>query len=190
MMHDQALNGNVNAQYTLKLKALAAAEDEGKWITAIWLHERPHRFEALERMQDFMDDEEFWEAVSAVWTDSENIWQHQEGWEEILSSDRPCREAMMEEGERTFLRLCPDELKVYRGFNREGRADGLSWTHDVGKAEWFARYLCHEPHQRKTVVEGTIRKSDILAIFDGRNENEVVAFPEAVFDRTERAIPD
>lgn len=190
MMHDQALNGKVNKQYALKVKALAEAEDAGKWITAIWLHERPHRFEALERMQDFMGDEEFWEAVSAVWTDSENIWQHQEEWEFLLSSDRPGRESMMEEGERAFLRLCPPELKVYRGINRDGRADGLSWTHDRGKAEWFANYLCFEPHQRKIVVEGTIRKDDILAIFDGRDEFEVVAFPESVFNRTEHAIPD
>lgn len=190
MMHDQALNAHVNRQYVMKVKALTELEDRDEWMSAVWIHERPHRFEALERMQDFMPDKEFWETVAEVWTDSENIWQHQEEWEWLLSSERPGREHIMDDGERMFLRLLPRTVTVYRGYHRDGREDGLSWTHDPSRAEFFATYMCYGKEELvPRVVKGTVAKSDIIAIFDGRNENEIIVCdPSCIYDREETVI--
>lgn len=188
MLYHPALNKELNGTYRLKVKALADAEDAGKWVEAIMLYERPHRFEALERMQDFMTDREFWEMASEVWTDSENIWQHEEEWIELLNSERSGRDYMMDDGEKMFLSLLPAVVTVYRGYSRDGRADGLSWTHDASRAAFFAKYLLMAGG-RPRVVTGKVRKTDILAVFDGRNENEIVVCePDCVYDREEWEI--
>ena len=57
----------------------------------------------------------------------------------------------------------------------------LSWTLNKEKAEWFA----HRFNQDGTVYEAQIDKKHIFAIFNGRNESEVVLDPQYLTDITE-----
>jgi hypothetical protein len=49
------------------------ARASGDWCTYIWLHERPYRVEALQDIAFNLRGREYWEMVSHVWSDSENI---------------------------------------------------------------------------------------------------------------------
>lgn len=63
-------------------------------------------------------------------------------------------------------------VTVYRGV-RVNNYRGLSWTTDKKVAEWFARRFGTNGH-KCYVFTGTIKKKDIIGLFDSRNEKEVV----------------
>lgn len=67
----------------------------------------------------------------------------------------------------------PDTLTVYRGVAVGRNPQGLSWTMDRDKAEWFA----HRFDRNGTtgyLQSATIKKEDVLAYFNSRNEEEIV----------------
>jgi hypothetical protein len=49
----------------------------------------------------------------------------------------------------------------------------LSWTTDKEKAEWFARRFAIAT--QPLLVRGTVAKKDVMAVFLGREESEVVS---------------
>jgi hypothetical protein len=64
----------------------------------------------------------------------------------------------------------PETLTVYRGCQKGINENGLAWTLNKGKAEWFANRL----DKKGIVLEKTISKSEIVAFFQGRQEEEVI----------------
>ena len=81
----------------------------------------------------------------------------------------------MTETERRRLAELEETVTVYRGatpYNARN-VKALSWTLDKKKAEWFA----HRFGEKGTVYTAQIKKGDILAVFTGRNESEVVLNP-------------
>jgi hypothetical protein len=79
----------------------------------------------------------------------------------------------------------PDEcVVIYRGDLGDG--DGISWTTDLQRAEWFARY-CRGPRAAfvgipagygvPTVWRAEILGQEVLGYFDDRKEQEVVLRP-------------
>ena len=85
-------------------------------------------------------------------------------------------EILMDAEERTQLQSLDDPVTIYRGVTsynaRNVRA--LSWTLDEDVARWFASRFGE--HGR--VYQAQIAKDDILAIFTGRNESEVIVDPK------------
>lgn len=65
-----------------------------------------------------------------------------------------------------------DMVMIYRGVKVNDHR-GLSWTTDRNIAEWFAKRLTHNG-DKCYVFTGKIEKEDIIAIFNSRNEKEVV----------------
>ena len=75
-----------------------------------------------------------------------------------------------------------DIVTVYRGVTsyNANNIKALSWTLDREKAEWFA----HRFDEEGTVYEAQIEKKHILALFNGRNESEVIIDPNHLIDIT------
>ena len=63
-----------------------------------------------------------------------------------------------------------DTVTVYRGCQKGINEDGISWTLKRDKAEWFATRFGKEGK----VLEMSINKEKIVAVFTGRNEFEAV----------------
>jgi hypothetical protein len=84
----------------------------------------------------------------------------------------------------------PDEFPVYRGFIGK-RGKGLSWTIDQSKAEWFARRFAMLTHLgQPRLMEGIVKKKDVLAYFNGWKEKEIVVDPANVRSlRTSAVLP-
>lgn len=155
-----------------KLNKLLAANDfEG----AVWLYERPFRFPAFQKYASLMSDGCYWTVLSGVWTDSENIWQNFDEWVQFWSSKRQGQETVMDQAEWLAYQALPEVVTVYRGTER-GRKLGMSWTLSRKRAEWFAKRF----QRRPLVVTGTVAKRHVLAVFHGRNEDEVVVLPRHV----------
>ncbi len=90
---------------------------------------------------------------------------------------------LMDEDEYREFQGLDDTLTVYRGvtaYNAEN-IKALSWTLSRQTAEWFA----HRFGEDGTVYEATIAKEHICALFNGRNESEVIVDPKYLTDITE-----
>lgn len=173
-MHRMANNMLVQKQ-----ELLDEAEREGDWAKALVLYERPYRLDAFCQYEELMDNEQYWQLLGQIWTDSENIFQAREQWTELLHSDRPGRsEGLMEEDERQRLCELPDRVEIYRGFCHRDGEKGLSWTLSRERAEWFAHRLRRESDPPPRLVVAEARREDILALFTRRSEDEVVILPE------------
>jgi hypothetical protein len=178
--HSPISNKQLNKRFALKKEEIVEAQKAGDWRRYVFMHERPFRFNALQAVQDkFINGEDYWRVVGNVWTDSENIYQHFAAWKRLWGSDLAGRQAMMDEDELEELAAMPEILTVYRGFELKSAQRGLSWTTNRDKAVWFAKRL-REPRQKSLVAQATVQKKDVLAYFNGRNENEVVVLPRSL----------
>lgn len=165
-------NKRLNAQYEYKLGALDEAFDEGKWGSYVFLHERPYRINAFRDICDYMDDKEYWELLSSVWSDTENL----HAWGDVESLfERPGREDhFMDDGDRRAFRdMFGDEIHIHRGHTHLNQA-GWSWTSDYDRAMWFATRFDADGK----VTSTTVAKDKVLAYFTGRGENEIVVNPK------------
>jgi hypothetical protein len=165
----------LNESYRQKSKGIEEALKEKKWSRYIFYHERPYRLAALLRCHEAgLHDEAYWNFVGDVWVDSDNIWQNIKTWRKIWSQPDPNRAACMDAEEREHYFGLPDSLTVYRGVKLRKAVNGLSWTFDLERAKWFARRWATK-EQQSMVAIGTVHKKNILAVFLGRNEKEIVS---------------
>jgi len=175
-------NALYNEQYRYKQKAVEEAREKGKWGSFIFLHERPHRFEAFDEIAYMLTDEEYWELLGKVWSDTENLWQIY-FISRLLRSPRGSRERMMDEKERAFLAKLPDQFMIYRGHHTVNRR-GYSWTLSYNKAKWFAHRFQRAGH----VAIASVRKEHVIAYLGGRNELEIVVDPANIEFKTLRKL--
>ena len=169
-------NALANVQYADKVKRIADVKEESNWFIYVWLHERPYRLEALLEIADLMDDDDYWQLVADVWIDSENIWQNMDEWIDLLGSERPGREHMMVDDAPQTLAALGQTFTIYRGCLREVNEDGLSWTLDRERAEWFAHRFAdmREDNEEAVVIEAVVDSSAVVALLTSRSENEIV----------------
>jgi hypothetical protein len=177
--HFAHMRWRCNDQYAYKRAALEEAMRNHDWNSVIWLHERPYRRDALWTIRRKLTDREYWDLVGMVWTDSDNIWQWGNLTRQLMGSQRPGRQYIMDEEERAALAAMPDTLTIYRGLTSRGTRKGWSWTLDRAKAGWFAKRLAQEGDE-PIVLTGTVSKAHVIAYFTGRGEEEIVVNPRDV----------
>lgn len=170
IFHTPEQNYRMNKYLEYKLQAVEEALDKKEYATYIFLHERPHRLEAFCDVERKLTDEQYWELLGDVWTDSENIWQNKIIWGALLTSDRPKREFFMNEDERAEFEKLPETLTIYRGYQPRKNKIGYSYTTSKEKATWFANRF----HKNGDVDTKKIKKKRIFAYLTRRNESEIL----------------
>ena len=75
-----------------------------------------------------------------------------------------------DDGNKQSYETLPKTMILYRGAH-EDYVDGMSWTSDIKRAEWFAQRLGTKGMSVYTI---TVPRELVLAKFDRRNENEYV----------------
>lgn len=171
--------GIVNARYLAKKERLAEALAEGNWWEYVYLHSRPYRATALAvlkaKVGDRMSTEELAHQIAWVWTDSENIHECHDAWDDLLEwMDPEARRHLMDEEELAEFDALPERITVYRGCIADLNEDGLSWTLERKTASWFARRFAGLREGEPRVLVGTVDKADVIAYFTSRNEAEIV----------------
>jgi len=174
LFYNAGMNAMYNSQYKAKLEYIERAKSQKNWSSYIWIHERPYRLEKFVEIEDELSDQEYWELLGGIWSDSENLWQYGAilGW--LINKERPGREAMMDEREKEFLAKLPDEFTIYRGHQTKNRL-GYSWTLSYWRAKWFANRF---NQKGQGVIKAKIKKEHVVAALLGRNEFEIVASPK------------
>lgn len=163
-------NGSANAYYEQKRSAVEKATGDKNYKQFVWLFERPYRVEAFIKIADKLSNTDYWRLLSDVWIDTENQYAYVNEWKKLLSSKRSNRHYMMTEEEDNTLRSLPAQVTIYRGCQKGINEDGLSWTLDKSKAEFFANRFS----KKGIILERTVSKNDIVAILLGRGESEVI----------------
>lgn len=167
-------NAQYNKDYKAKLVELRRRLHDHDYNHVITLLcEKPYRIQAFERFAKRLNDSDYWNTLREVWEMSENIWQNRALWIRMLRSERPNRDSFMTDEEQRFLKSKPAKFVVYRGRSCKHRGSGVSWTLSREKAEWFAaRYGL--PGR---VLIRRVRKSEVFAYLDGRQEQEIILLP-------------
>ena len=80
------------------------------------------------------------------------------------------KQVLMNEDEINAYDSLGDYVTIYRGSVNKKGYKGICWTLDKGTAEWFAKRF----HNEGYVHEATIKKEDIIAVLNGRNEKELI----------------
>jgi hypothetical protein len=167
-----------NSLYAEKTRMVEEAIEHGDLDECVFFHERPHRLEAFLTYLEIKEvsDAEYWQMLSEVWEDSESIWQEKDAWDGSWNSERPDKSAAMTAEAREELAKLSDPITVYRGCPvGESHDDhGLSWTLNLEKARWFAKRFA-ALRGPCLVLEGQVGKSDVHALLQGRNEQEIVS---------------
>lgn len=166
-------NGIANLMYVEKTIQVKKALEEHNYDRYVFLHERPYRIDAFIKIQNLLQDVTYWELLSAVWIDTENMWQHLDDWKILLTSLRPHKEMLMTEEERQFKDNLKNRVQIYRGCELGVNEIGLSWTLSKEKAEWFANRF----GKNGIVRERPINKPEIIAYINARGEQEIIVKP-------------
>ena len=163
-------NGSANAYYEQKSKAVEKAIADKNYKQFVWLFERPYRLEAFIKIADKLSDTDYWKLLSDIWIDTENQYTYLKEWKKLLASKRSNRHYMMDEEEDNILRSLPELVTIYRGCQKGINENGLSWSLDKSKAEFFANRF----GKKGIILERTVSKNDIVAVLTGRGESEVI----------------
>jgi hypothetical protein len=111
---------------------------------------------------------------------SSNNFEYRDQIRELFLSDRIIKEYLMTKDEIKRLTDLPNEITIYRGMSEleeENKEYGVSWTLDKSIAEKFAKSYLHNydtRSQKHFVKSLEIKKSNVLAYFNDRNEEEVI----------------
>jgi len=89
--------------------------------------------------------------------------------------DLSLRHLMMDKKDREKFEKLPDKLTLYRGQGIDAEGLGWSWSLSRDVAVFFAKRF---PYGE--VLQGESKKSDVIAYFTGRNEDEIVVPRESV----------
>lgn len=149
---------------------IANAEKLEQCLNAV---NKGNRFDFLNFLHKYgvITDQECADMVYSIWTMQERFYNCGMAKTKMIK--------FMKMAEKTLvlpedIAKLPDDsmITIYRGV-KENDYKGLSWTIDRNIAEWFAKRFSYNVN-KVYLFSGQLKKRDIIAFFDCRNENEVV----------------
>lgn len=144
----------------------------------MWHIRKPYRLVFLKYIKDYLPLDDFSSLFAEIWITSENPngdvnVSIDESASYFKMSNKKC---LMDEEELEYYNNLPDTMTVYRGVAKGRVRYGLSWTDDKEVALWFAKRFRGSNY----VLQGEAKKEDVLAYFNGRNEQELVIHPSNI----------
>lgn len=123
----------------------------------------------------------YWYALGLAYIDTDNLYEHRKEVRRAFTERAPNgRQNLMTAAEQRALAKLPDEVTIYRAMTKKeaaGKTFGVSWTLSKKVAEFFRDDYARNhatSHLEKVIKEKVVKKSDIIAVFNGRKEKEVI----------------
>jgi hypothetical protein len=135
----------------------------------------PYHLTFFKYIKDYLSKEDYARLLADAWVYSEN--PNQDVNVSVRTAAGYFKKAdkrlLMSEEDYKIYQSLPEEFPVYRGVGVGRNPDGLSWTAHKEKALWFAgRFDTEKEHGY--LQKATVRKVQVLAYFNIRNEDELV----------------
>jgi hypothetical protein len=141
------------------------------------------RFEAFLHIACALEGKLYWYALRNAYDMSDDLFHYKERVLCAFSSSKPNREKLMSKSEQVMLASLPSTVRIWRGMTLEEKTlkiYGVSWTLDKAVAEYFANVYPRNHStgkSKKIVVSLEVPRESIIAIFDEREEKEVIYLP-------------
>jgi len=139
---------------------------------------KPYALTFLKFSEPYLSQEDLSKILASAWTMSENPNSDANLTKRRLVSMFRSADpsVLMDEDERRTLADLDATVTVYRGVttHNANNVRALSWTLDYDTAKWFASRF----GESGTIYEAQVKREDILALFKGRNEAEVIIDPK------------
>ncbi len=151
-----------NRQYEYIKSKRATLFAAGDYEGFVCMTERPYRLDALVQIitTGKCNAEKLAHLLINVWIGSENPSNNEFIWRGLFAEFR---------NTRTFQKSkqdLPPQITIWRGGNK----DGLSWTTDKEKANWFANRF----NQSAPVHKRIILRDEAVCFIPDRNESEII----------------
>ena len=154
-----------------------------------FLINKPYALAFVKYAQPYLSQKDFSHLLSDAWVktempNSDSNFTTNEFVKLFRVADKT---ALMEDSELEEYIGLSDKMTIYRGV-KSGTPNNikkLSWTLDYDKAEWFAKRF----DENGLVYEATIKKENILALFNRRGESEVIVDPRYLMNITPCEAP-
>jgi hypothetical protein len=166
----------INDEYQRRLDSIHQSFRDKDWISFLDTFEAPYQLLAFAVVSEQMTDIEYWETLRFVWMSTENPFQCLGHCVRLFSSRRAGRDRLMSDQDRATLDGLPEKLTIYRGYSVNFQnKKGISWTlksevaHRLGGRR--GRYMANEQAE---IREETVKKEDIVAYMNFRNEEEII----------------
>ena len=156
-------------------KRMAAEIDRGDLIHIFLLMNTPYHLVFLKYIEPYLSDKDLAERLADVWVSTENPNQDADCTIPYLTKlfKRCDKRYLMTPEDYEVYENLPEQFTVYRGV-AVGRAhNGLSWTRNKEKAIWFANRF-NTKSKRGYLLTTVVNKSDVLAYFNTRGEEEIL----------------
>lgn len=134
------------------------------------------RISVFKRYASSVDD-------ATYWTELKNCYMMQDYkkisfklLKSLFLADRPQKELLMNDEESAIFSHLPAEFTVYRGTTAKEKSPnlGLSWTLKKEIAQQFSDKKSISQHAKGVVLTEHIKKSDTIAYFNERQEEEII----------------
>ena len=138
-----------------------------------WCNSYERIFEVFTLMYRLKSRADRLKLLGMNWKCSDNVGRYAHEIRCTIGTEGPILPMMNARERRAYDKL-PEEVTIYRGCDRK-RLDGMSWSLKRKVAERFpflTRYKAEDP----VLITATVLKSDVLAVFLGRKEWEIVTF--------------
>lgn len=137
---------------------------------------KPYRLTFLKYVEEYLSDKDFAKYLADGWVSSEN--PNGDVNVSLRTFVKWFRKAdkklLMNDKDYKVYRDLPSTFRVYRGVAVGRNPKGLSWTRNLSTAEWFAKRF--DTKDKKGYIQtAVISRSDALAYFNTRGEDEIVA---------------
>ena len=175
------------------LKEFDRKVDSAKKLVNIYMMYRdPYKLTFMKFNGDFMSKKQFAEYLADAWVteDNPNMDINVPPSESIEMFKKAEKKWLMTEEDYAYYHNLPDEIEVFRGVSVGRIKHGLSWTDDKEKAEWFRKRFQRKGSKSNgdencCMLRAVVKKSDVLAYFNTRNEKELVVNVFNIIDKIE-----
>lgn len=149
--------------------------DEADLTYLYMLINKPYRLAFIKYTESYLSSEDLAKFLADAWVSTENPNQDVNCPIPYLTRlFKRCdkRYLMTEEDYKVYDSL-PNEFTIYRGVTPGHTPKGLSWTRNKDKAIWFASRF-NTGSKKGYLLTTVINKSDVLAYFNTRGEEEIL----------------
>jgi len=167
--------GNILEDETTLEKATSQLENRIKSASDIIdiyvIVRKSYKLTFLKYIKNYVSVKDFSSLLADAWITSENPNQDVNVSVATLASwfKHADKETLMCAEDYEVYKALPETITVYRGITPGHNPKGLSWTQNLKTAQWFANRF-----GKGYIQKATINKSQALAYFNTRNEDEIV----------------
>lgn len=141
---------------------------------------KPYRLLFFKINSDYLTEKTYNQCLKNIWITTEfpNADINVSVDDSLKLFEMSNKNLLMTKLERLKLKSLQNEITIYRGTHSKNNHNALSWTDDYETAIWFAKRFNNNGY----IIQATIKKDDVLACFNTRNENELIINFNKIFN--------